>query len=129
MPGIELPAAVFVRACGAGFVSVRDKVCLLRRCFLPSAVVLRLVLAAALLLGSTTALEAKIVYVPLYIVDTQSDVREPKRAPALPLFITQDGRTFAQLSSEEKDKISHRGNAIKILKKELEKRLGEGNLC
>ena len=46
-----------------------------------------------------------------------------------PLFITQDGRTFAQLSSEEKDKISHRGNARKILKKELEKRFGEGNLC
>ena len=60
-----------------------------------------LVLAAALLLGSTTALEAKIVYVPLYIVDTQSDVREPKRAPALPLFITQDDHKLILPESDD----------------------------
>ena len=46
-----------------------------------------------------------------------------------PLFIVQDGRTFAQLTADEKDKISHRGNAIRILKKELEKRFGEGISC
>ena len=47
-------------------------------------------LFVALLLGRATAVEAKINYVPLYIVDTQTDVKEKKRAPALPLFITQD---------------------------------------
>ena len=30
-----------------------------------------------------------------------------------PIFITSDGRTSAQLSSEEKDKVSHRGKAIR----------------
>ena len=50
-----------------------------------------LLLLAALLMGSTTAVKAKIVYVPLYIVDTGSDVKEPKRGPGVPLFITQDG--------------------------------------
>ncbi len=44
-----------------------------------------------------------------------------------PLFIIQDGRTFAQLTADEKDKISHRGNAIRILKKELEKYFSEEN--
>lgn len=37
-----------------------------------------------------------------------------------PIFITEDGRTFAQLTPEEKDKISHRGNALRKLKKALE---------
>jgi hypothetical protein len=37
-----------------------------------------------------TAINAKINYVPLYIVDTQADVKVVKRAPAAPLFITQD---------------------------------------
>ncbi len=46
-----------------------------------------------------------------------------------PLFIIQDGRTFAQLTADEKDKISHRGNAIRILKKELEKHFAEENQC
>ena len=36
-----------------------------------------------------------------------------------PLFLAQDGRSYAQLSAEEKDKISHRGNAIKALKQQL----------
>lgn len=44
----------------------------------------------AFLMGSLTAVEAKIFYVPLYIIDTQTDVKEQKRAPSLPLFITQD---------------------------------------
>lgn len=39
-----------------------------------------------------------------------------------PVFIT-GGKSFAQLSSEEKDKISHRGNALRALKEELIKRL------
>ena len=30
-----------------------------------------------------------------------------------PIFVTSDGRTSAQLSSEEKDKVSHRGKAIR----------------
>lgn len=47
-------------------------------------------LIVAFLLGSATAVEAKINYVPLYIVDTQPDVKEVKRAPSLPLFVTQD---------------------------------------
>ncbi len=47
-------------------------------------------LLATLLIGSATAVEAKIIYVPLYIIDTQADVKEPKRSPMLPLFITQD---------------------------------------
>ncbi len=37
-----------------------------------------------------------------------------------PIFITEDGRTFAQLTPEEKDKISHRGNALRKLKIALE---------
>lgn len=38
-----------------------------------------------------------------------------------PVFITDSGKSFAQLSAEEKDKISHRGNALRALKTELEK--------
>lgn len=38
-----------------------------------------------------------------------------------PLFLTQDGRSYAQLTADEKDKISHRGNAVRILKEQLEK--------
>ncbi len=44
-----------------------------------------------------------------------------------PLFLTQDGRSYAQLSSEEKDKISHRGNAIRILKQQLSQYISEEN--
>lgn len=47
-------------------------------------------LIVALLVGNLTTVEAKIFYVPLYIIDTQTDVKEQKRAPSLPLFITQD---------------------------------------
>ncbi len=38
-----------------------------------------------------------------------------------PVFVVADGRSFAQLTAEEKDKISHRGNALRALKVELEK--------
>ena len=40
-----------------------------------------------------------------------------------PIFISETGKTFAQLSAEEKDKISHRGIALRKLTKELEKNL------
>ena len=46
-------------------------------------------LAVALLVG-TTAINAKITYVPLYIVDTQADVKVVKRSTPMQLFITQD---------------------------------------
>ena len=37
-----------------------------------------------------------------------------------PLFLV-DGKSFGRYTAEEKDKISHRGNALRILTKELEK--------
>lgn len=43
-----------------------------------------------------------------------------------PLFIVEGGKSFAQLSPEEKDKISHRGNAIRILKQQLSKEITQG---
>lgn len=38
-----------------------------------------------------------------------------------PIFITKYGKTFAQLNSDEKDKTSHRGNALRILSDKLKK--------
>ena len=38
-----------------------------------------------------------------------------------PVFLVDGGRSYAQLSAEEKDAISHRGNALRALKAELEK--------
>jgi len=32
-----------------------------------------------------------------------------------------DGKAFGRYTAEEKDKISHRGNALRLLTKELEK--------
>ena len=49
-----------------------------------------LFLLAVILIGNMTAVNAKINYVPLYIVDTQPDVKVVKRTPTAPLFITQD---------------------------------------
>lgn len=40
-----------------------------------------------------------------------------------PVFITKSGKAFAELSSEEKNDISHRGNALKLLSKELNNKL------
>lgn len=37
-----------------------------------------------------------------------------------PVFISESGKTFAQLTSAEKDKISHRGNALRKLRAALE---------
>lgn len=56
---------------------------------------------AALLLGGTIIAEAKVTYVPLYIVDTQADIRGPKRAPTTPLFITQDGHRLILPETED----------------------------
>lgn len=36
-----------------------------------------------------------------------------------PIFLTENGISYGELSAEEKDKISHRGNAIRKLKEEL----------
>lgn len=36
-----------------------------------------------------------------------------------PVFLTNSGKSYAQISAEEKDKISHRGNALRKLKEEL----------
>lgn len=40
-----------------------------------------------------------------------------------PVFLTKDGRSYAQLTAEEKDQISHRGNAIRKLKDSLQQYL------
>ncbi|HPU57925.1 MAG TPA: XTP/dITP diphosphatase [Candidatus Avimonas sp.] len=40
-----------------------------------------------------------------------------------PLFVVSDGRTYAQLSDEEKDAISHRGNALRIFSQNLKEYL------
>ena len=45
-----------------------------------------------------------------------------------PVFITSDGRSFAQLSSEEKDKISHRGNALRELSEKLGELIEKGSI-
>ncbi len=43
----------------------------------------------------------------------------------LPLEVNEFGVTMAELSDEEKDAISHRGKALKLLSQELEKVLGK----
>lgn len=40
-----------------------------------------------------------------------------------PIFIAENGKTFAEISSEEKSKISHRGKALKKFVKELNKKM------
>ena len=47
-------------------------------------------IVVTLLMGNMTVVNAKINYVPLYIVDTSADVKGVKHAPTMPLFITQD---------------------------------------
>lgn len=39
-----------------------------------------------------------------------------------PLFLVEGGRSFAEISGEEKDRISHRGNALRRLQRLLEER-------
>lgn len=43
-------------------------------------------------------------------------------------YVKEYDRTFAQLSPEEKNKISHRGNALRLFSKELTKRLKKENI-
>lgn len=38
-----------------------------------------------------------------------------------PLFLFEDGRSFGEFTAEEKDKVSHRGKALRLLADELEK--------
>lgn len=40
-----------------------------------------------------------------------------------PLFLIGDGRSFAELSAEEKDEISHRGNALRLFAVKLQEYL------
>ena len=47
-------------------------------------------IVVTLLMGNMTVVNAKINYVPLYIVDTSADVKGVKHAPPQPLIITQD---------------------------------------
>lgn len=45
-----------------------------------------------------------------------------------PIFVYENKKTFAQMSSNEKDKISHRGKSLTMLQSELKKYLEE-NKC
>lgn len=47
-------------------------------------------IVVTILMGNMTVVNAKINYVPLYIVDTSADVKGVKHAPPQPLIITQD---------------------------------------
>lgn len=42
-----------------------------------------------------------------------------------PIFIYNNDKTFAQMTAEEKDKVSHRGKALRMLQEELKKYLEE----
>ncbi len=44
-----------------------------------------------------------------------------------PIFEVEKGKSLAELTAEEKDKISHRGNALRDFKIKLERKLNEGN--
>ncbi len=43
-----------------------------------------------------------------------------------PVFLTDNGKTFAELTAEEKDKLSHRGKALKMLYEKLEPIMNKG---
>lgn len=45
-----------------------------------------------------------------------------------PVFVVEGGRTYAQLSAEEKDAISHRGNAMRLFKNKLIEYIKEQSL-
>lgn len=40
-----------------------------------------------------------------------------------PIFVTENGKTYAELSPEEKDAISHRGKALRLLAQALSQRM------
>ncbi len=44
-------------------------------------------------------------------------------------YVPEFGRTTAELSDEEKNRISHRGKALRKMKEELRKRLQKGEIC
>lgn len=44
-----------------------------------------------------------------------------------PVFEVENGKSLAELTAEEKDKISHRGNALRDFKIKLQRKLNEGN--
>lgn len=49
--------------------------------------------------------------------------REPKGDGGFgydPVFLVEDGRSYAQLSAEEKDAVSHRGRALRLFSQKLE---------
>ena len=55
--------------------------------------------------------------------------REPKGDGGFgydPVFLVADGRSYAQLSAEEKDAVSHRGNALRLFARRLEAALSQG---
>lgn len=45
-----------------------------------------------------------------------------------PIFVVEGGRSFAELTKEEKDAISHRGNALRMLKEKLPEFMKERGL-
>lgn len=44
-----------------------------------------------------------------------------------PLFLVSSDKTAAELTNEEKDAISHRGNALRAFRRALQERIGEKN--
>ena len=44
-----------------------------------------------------------------------------------PVFLVDGGKSYAELSAEEKDAISHRGKALRSLQKMLKEKLGESS--
>lgn len=44
-----------------------------------------------------------------------------------PVFLLDNGKSFAQISSDEKDEISHRGKALRNLLKALSEKIKDGN--
>ena len=46
-----------------------------------------------------------------------------------PVFVVEGGKTFAELTAEEKDAVSHRGAALRKLKAALRETLEGANEC
>ena len=51
--------------------------------------------------------------------------QEETMALADPIFFTDDNKTFAELSSIQKDAMSHRGKALRALAEKLREKLKE----
>ena len=52
------------------------------------------------------------------VLNSIKSIKRHKKLQA-PIFITDSGKSFAELTSKEKDAISHRGNALRILREKL----------